>query len=134
MTRLALRAFLVLFVLFLVAACGSDEPAVSDIPVDSTGFPIDWPITRPPGNFDGCDNASVSQDDASFSVVMCLPDDPDPFTASENYLATLEADGFAEREPGSFIIEQQTFLDGNGIEIFYQLVDDEATIVLIKPR
>ena len=81
----------------------------------------------------GCDNGTVMQENSFFSVVMCLPDDPDPFTASENYLATLEGNGFVEREPGAFITTQETFLDGNGIEIYFQLVGDEATVVLIKP-
>jgi hypothetical protein len=133
MTRLARLFAAVLFVALIASACGSDEPAASDIPVYANGFPSEWPIATPPGNLNDCDNATISQDDSMFAVVMCLPDDPNPFTASENYLATLEADGFAEREPGSFITRQQTFLDGNGIEIFYQLVDNEATIVLIKP-
>ena len=66
-------------------------------------------------------------------MVVGLDDEADPFTASELYLATLEADGFIEREPGAFITRQETFLDGNGIEIYFQLVDDEATVVLIKP-
>ena len=133
MTRLARLFAAVLLVVLIASACGGDDPAASDIPVYANGFPSEWPIATPPGNLNDCDNATVIQEDSLFSVVMCLPDDPDPFTASENYLATLEADGFVEREPGSFIIEQQTFLDGNGIEVFYQLVDNEATIVLIKP-
>ncbi len=133
MTRLARLFAAVLLVVLIASACGGDDPGASDIPVYANGFPSEWPIATPPGNLNDCDNATVSQEDSLFTVVMCLPDDPDPFTASENYLATLEADGFAEREPGSFITQQQTFLDGNGIEIFYQLVDNEATIVLIKP-
>ena len=133
MTRLARLIAAVLLVVLITSACGGDDPAASDIPVYANGFPSEWPIATPPGNLDDCDNATVSQEDSLFTVVMCLPDDPDPFTASENYLATLEADGFAEREPGSFVTQQQTFLDGNGIEIFYQLIDNEATIVLIKP-
>ena len=133
MTRLARLIAAVLLVVLITSACGGDDPAASDIPVYANGFPSEWPIATPPGDLDDCDNATVSQEDSLFTVVMCLPDDPDPFTASENYLATLEADGFAEREPGSFVTQQQTFLDGNGIEIFYQLIDNEATIVLIKP-
>ncbi|MBT5757998.1 hypothetical protein N8342_06295 [Acidimicrobiales bacterium] len=129
------RAFLMstlLFIVLAVAACGGD-PEPSPIPVDVDGFPIDWPIAIPPGTVNGCDNGTVMQENSFFSVVMCLPDDPDPFTASENYLATLEGNGFVEREPGAFITTQETFLDGNGIEIYFQLVGDEATVVLIKP-
>jgi hypothetical protein len=129
------RAFLMstlLFIVLAVAACGGD-PEPSPIPVDVDGFPIDWPIASPPGTVNGCDNGTVMQENSFFSVVMCLPDDPDPFTASENYLATLEGNGFVEREPGAFITTQETFLDGNGIEIYFQLVGDEATVVLIKP-
>jgi len=121
-----------LFIVLAVAACGGD-PEPSPIPVDVDGFPIDWPIAIPPGTVNGCDNGTVMQENSFFSVVMCLPDDPDPFTASENYLATLEGNGFVEREPGAFITTQETFLDGNGIEIYFQLVGDEATVVLIKP-
>lgn len=119
-------------VLLTAAGCGGDverEP----IPVDERGFPTEWPVVVPPGTIDGCDNGQVTQEDVLFSVVVCLPQDPDPFTASQNYLAELEADGFVEREPGAFLIQQETFLDGNGIEIYYQLIDDEATIVLIRP-
>ncbi|MCH9802949.1 hypothetical protein K0U73_04040, partial [bacterium] len=86
------RAFLMstlLFIVLAVAACGGD-PEPSPIPVDVDGFPIDWPIAIPPGTVNGCDNGTVMQENSFFSVVMCLPDDPDPFTASENYLATLE--------------------------------------------
>ncbi|HAY67438.1 MAG TPA: hypothetical protein DCY82_04000 [Acidimicrobiaceae bacterium] len=129
------RAFLMstlLFIVLAVAACGGD-PEPSPVPVDVDGFPIDWPIAIPPGTVNGCDNGTVMQENSFFSVVMCLPDDPDPFTASENYLATLEGNGFVEREPGAFITTQETFLDGNGIEIYFQLVGDEATVVLIKP-
>ena len=129
------RAFLMstlLFIVLAVAACGGD-PEPSPVPVDVDGFPIDWPIAIPPGTVNGCDNGTVMQENSFFSVVMCLPDDPDPFTASENYLATLEGHGFVEREPGAFITTQETFLDGNGIEIYFQLVGDEATVVLIKP-
>ena len=129
------RAFLMstlLFIVLAVAACG-DDPEPSPVPVDVDGFPIDWPIAIPPGTVNGCDNGTVMQENSFFSVVMCLPDDPDPFTASENYLATLEGNGFVEREPGAFITTQETFLDGNGIEIYFQLVGDEATVVLIKP-
>ena len=129
------RAFLMstlLFIVLAVAACGGD-PEPSPVPVDVDGFPIDWPIAIPPGTVNGCDNGTVMQENSFFSVVMCLPDDPDPFTASENYLATLEGKGFVEREPGAFITTQETFLDGNGIEIYFQLVGDEATVVLIKP-
>ncbi|MDG1087381.1 MAG: hypothetical protein P8P20_06575 [Acidimicrobiales bacterium] len=129
------RAFLMstlLFIVLAVAACGGD-PEPSPIPVDVDGFPIDWPIAIPPGTVNGCDNGTVMQENSFFSVVMCLPDDPDPFTASANYLATLEGNGFVEREPGAFITTQETFLDGNGIEIYFQLVGDEATVVLIKP-
>ena len=129
------RAFLMstlLFIVLAVAACGGD-PEPSPIPVDVDGFPIDWPIAIPPGTVNGCDNGTVMQENSFFSVVMCLPDDPDPFTASENYLATLDGNGFVEREPGAFITTQETFLDGNGIEISFQLVGDEATVVLIKP-
>jgi len=121
-----------LFIVLAVAACGGD-PEPSPVPVDVDGFPIDWPIAIPPGTVNGCDNGTVMQENSFFSVVMCLPDDPDPFTASENYLATLEGNGFVEREPGAFITTQETFLDGNGIEIYFQLVGDEATVVLIKP-
>ena len=121
-----------MFVLFTVAACGGD-PEPSPVPVNADGFPIDWPVAVPPGNVTDCPNGTVSQEDSLFSVVMCLPEDPDPFTAAENYLVTLEGDGFTEREPGAFITQQETFLDGNGIEIYFQLVDNEATIVLIKP-
>lgn len=116
-----------------IAGCGGDDPVAEDIPVDADGFPTEWPIAAPPGNVNDCDNGHVNQDDALFSVVVCLPADPDPFTASQNYLRRLEADGFVEREPGAFIAQQETFLDGNGIEIYYQLVDAEATIVLIRP-
>ncbi len=130
----AARLLSPLLALALLVACGgSDAAPESTVPVDASGFPTEWPIATPPGSVDGCDNGTVLQDDSLFSVVMCLPEDPDPFTASERYLATLEADGFAERDPGAFIVNQATFLDGNGIEIFYQLIDDEATIVLIKP-
>ena len=98
------RAFLMstlLFIVLAVAACGGD-PEPSPVPVDVDGFPIDWPIAIPPGTVNGCDNGTVMQENSFFSVVMCLPDDPDPFTASENYLATLEGNGFVEREPGAF--------------------------------
>ncbi len=117
----------------VTASCGGDDGAASDIPVDANGFPTDWPISAPPGNVSDCDNGHVNQDDSLFSVVMCLPEDPDPFTASQNYLGTLESEGFVEREPGAFIVSQETFLDGNGIEIYYQLIENEATIVLIRP-
>ena len=117
---------------FAATACGGD-PEPSPVPVDGDGFPIDWPVAVPPGNVNDCDNGVVSQEDELFSVVMCLPGQPDPFTASELYLAELEAEGFIERDPGAFITRQETFLDGTGIEIYFQLVDDEATIVLIKP-
>lgn len=118
----------------LVVGCGgSDDTLAADIPVDANGFPTEWPLTVPPGNVNDCDNGHVNQDDSLFSVVMCLPDDPDPFTASQNYLSTLESNGFVEREPGAFIVSQETFLDGNGIEIYYLLIENEATIVLIKP-
>ena len=132
MKRRAVLMSTLLFVVLAVAACGGD-PEPSPVPVDVDGFPIDWPIAIPPGNVNGCDNGTVMQENSFFSVVMCLPDDPDPFTASENYLATLEGNGFVEREPGAFITTQETFLDGNGIEIYFQLVGDEATVVLIKP-
>lgn len=117
-------------------ACGSDAPAADPadaIPVDAAGFPTEWPIAIPPGTITDCDDGSVSQEDSLFSVVVCLPDAPDPFTVSQNYLATLEGEGFVEREPGAFLVNQETFLDGNGIEVYYQLVEDEATIVLIRP-
>ena len=131
MSRLAHLGAALLVVVYVTAACGDPEP--SPAPVDADGFPIDWPVAVPPGNVNDCENGTVSQEDSLFSVVMCLPEDPDPFTASENYLATLEGDGFIEREPGAFIAEQETFLDGNGIEIYFQLVGNEATVVLIKP-
>ena len=131
MRRLARSGTVLLLVVMIAAACGDPEP--SPVPVNADGFPVDWPVATPPGNVNDCDNGTVSQEDALFSVVMCLPDDPDPFTASEQYLATLEADGFTERDPGAFITNQETFLDGNGIEIYFQLVGQEATIVLIKP-
>ncbi|HAY68006.1 hypothetical protein K0U73_03475 [bacterium] len=132
MNRLAHLVSVLLFVALAAAACSGD-PEPSPVPVDADGFPIDWPIAIPPGNVNDCDNGAVSQEDALFAVVMCLPDDPDPFAASENYLATLEGNGFVEREPGAFITQQQTFLDGSGIEIYFQLVGNEATVVLIKP-
>lgn len=135
MTRLWRLLASLLIMGLVVVACGggSSEPAAPDTAVDSNGFPLDWPIALPPGSITDCDTGEVNQGDVLFSVVFCMPDDPDPLTASESYLATLEAHGFAEREPGEFISQQQTFLDGNGIEIFFQLVNDEATIVLIKP-
>lgn len=80
-----------------------------------------------------CDNGTVIQGGVFFSVVMCLANEPDPFAASEQYLATLEAEGFIERQTGAFITSQETFLDGNSIEIYFQLIGNEATIVLIKP-
>lgn len=113
--------------------CRADDPVAEDIPVDADGFPTEWPIAVPPGNVNDCENGHVNQDDSLFSVVVCLPPDPDPFTASQDYLGRLEADGFVEREPGAFITQQETFLDGNGIEIYYQLIGDEVTIVLIRP-
>ena len=132
MNRLVRVVAAVVFVLVAATACGGDaEP--SQVPVNAQGFPIDWPVAVPPGNVNGCSNGTVSQEDSLFSVVMCLPDEPDPFTASENYLAALEGDGFAEREPGAFITQQATFLEGNGIEIYFQLIGNEATVVLIKP-
>ena len=74
-----------------------------------------------------CDNGTVIQGGVFFSVVMCLANEPDPFAAS------LEAEGFIERQTGAFITSQETFLDGNSIEIYFQLIGNEATIVLIKP-
>ncbi|MFT4597483.1 MAG: hypothetical protein ACI9TF_001732 [Paracrocinitomix sp.] len=121
-----------LLVALIASACGGD-PAPSPVPVNAEGFPIDWPVAVPPGNVDDCDNGAVSQEDAFFSVVMCLPDEPDPFIASAQYLATLEAQGFTERQPGAFITNQETFLDGNSIEVYFQLLGNEATVVLIKP-
>ena len=134
-TRLGVIAMVIVLTAVAFYACGgaTDAPVEPTIPVDESGFPIDWPIATPPGTVNGCENGTVTQDSSLFSVVLCLADEPDPFTASQQYLAELEADGFIEREPGSFLIQQQTFLDGNGIEIYYQLVDNEATIVLIKP-
>jgi len=131
MLRLARIGTVLLVVLVGVAACG--DPGPSPVPVDAQGFPTDWPVAIPPGNVTDCANGTVSQEDDLFSVVMCLADEPDSFAAAEQYVAALEADGFVEREPGAFATEQVTFLDGNGIEIYLQLVDREATIVLIKP-
>ena len=135
MTRLARLVTAVLFVALvalIASACGGDSKP-SPVPINAQGFPIDWPVAVPPGNVNDCDNGAVSQEDVLFLVVMCLPDKPDPFTASQQYLANLEADGFAERQPGAFITSQETFLDGNSIEIYFQLIDNEATVVLIKP-
>lgn len=132
MPRLLRLLIALIALVLMVAACGGD-PEPSPVPVNAEGFPIDWPVAVPPGSVNECDNGAVSQEDALFSVVMCLPEQPDPFTASERYLAELEAEGFSERDPGAFITQQETFLDGNGIEIYFQLVDDEATVVLIKP-
>jgi len=129
--RVAAVATLISVLLGAVGCSGEVER--EPIPVDERGFPTEWPVVVPPGTIDGCDNGQVSQEDALFSVVVCLPEEPDPFTASQNYLGELEAAGFVEREPGAFLLQQETFLDGNGIEIYYQLVDDEATIVLIRP-
>lgn len=130
--RCALAAGAFALGLTAVVGCGGDverEP----ITVDERGFPTEWPVAVPPGSVEDCDNGAVTQEDSLFSVVVCLPAEPDPFTASQNYLAELEADGFVEREPGAFLVQQETFLDGNGIEVYFQLVDDEATIVLIRP-
>jgi len=111
---------------------GLDETDVG-IPVDDRGFPIDWPVLAPPGTVADCPNGEVSQESLTFSVVICLPDDPDPLTVATRYIDDLQARGFTEREPGAFQADQLTFLDGNGIEILIQLIGDEATIVLIKP-
>jgi hypothetical protein len=132
MIRLARLVTALLLVALIASACGGD-PEPSPVPVNAQGFPIDWPVAVPPGNVNDCENGSVSQEDVLFSVVMCLPDEPDPFTASEQYLAALEAEGFLERQPGAFITSQETFLDGNSIEIYLQLVGNETTVVLIKP-
>ncbi len=130
--RLA-RLIAALLLLALVASACSDDPEPSPVPVDAAGFPIDWPVAVPPGNVNDCDNGTVIQGAVFFSVVMCLANEPDPFAASEQYLATLEAEGFIERQTGAFITIQETFLDGNSIEIYFQLIGNEATIVLIKP-
>ncbi len=87
MIRLARHTASLLLVALVASACGGD-PEPSPVPVNAQGFPIDWPVAVPPGNVNDCDNGTVSQEDVFFSVVMCLPDEPDPFTASEQYLAT----------------------------------------------
>lgn len=147
-TRLATLGF-ALLVSLLLGACGGGSVATFEgepgadavdgaeeelvvVPVDDRGFPTEWPIAAPPGTVIGCPNGEVIQETQTFSVVICLPDDPDPVTVAKTYLTRLRANGFAEREPGAFDEKQMTFLDGSGIEIYFQLIGDEATIVLIK--
>lgn len=132
MRRLARVGSALLLISFIAVACGGAVEQ-SPIPVNAQGFPTDWPVAVPPGSVSDCDNGSVSQEDELFSVVMCLPEDADPVVASEQYLGDLQAEGFVEREAGAFMTTQETFLVGNGIEIYFQLVGNEATIVLIKP-
>lgn len=130
-----LAAALAVAALALSGCAGGDAAAPAD--ASTTEFPADWPIERPPGTLKDCPAAEVIQKDALFSLVLCLRDEADPFTAAQQYLNLLETRGFAERSPGQFITEFETFVDGNGIEVFYQLSSDtdpaQTTIVLIRP-